>query len=200
MITKLPPGQSGQRVVARQAALALAAAATLLLLAACAGQPSATAQMHSAGAHRQLMQAGHPGSGHPVVVATQVPADPQASATPQPSATAAPVPAAQYTGPNFATPQAAMLFLAQAFNRHDNVALHAVTTPDAYKDLQTMRAGAINLRLLHCVVDGTAGDYTCYFRHDYPPRLHQSGHGEMQVIAAPAKNPGWYMYTLVDCG
>src|SRR5215471_11796281 len=134
MTTKLPPGQSGQRVVARQVALALAAAATLLLLAACAGQPSATAQMNSAGAHRQLMQAGHPGSGHPVVVATHVPADPQASATPQPSATAAPVPAAQYTGPNFATPQAAMRFLARAFNRHDNVALHAVTTPDAYKD------------------------------------------------------------------
>jgi len=30
--------------------------------------------------------------------------------------------------------------------------------------------------------------------------MHDSGYGESDFIAAPATNPGWYMYLFEDCG
>jgi hypothetical protein len=43
------------------------------------------------------------------------------------------------------------------------------------------------------------GDFTCYFRHDFPASEHKTGHGQAVFIAAPALNPGWYVYQFQSC-
>ncbi len=93
-----------------------------------------------------------------------------------------------------------MTYLAAAYNSDNAAALHAVTTPDSYADLTQMRSEAVNLQLQYCTADANRGDSYCYFSHDYPASLHQSGHGASTMLIAPADNPDWYMYTLVDCG
>jgi hypothetical protein len=102
-------------------------------------------------------------------------------------------------GPHFGTPQAAMTYLAAAYNRYDVAALHHVTTPSSFKELMAMRSEAVNLQLKSCTPTGH-GDYSCVFRHRYPKRMHNSGYGASEMIAAPARNPGWYMYALAGCG
>jgi hypothetical protein len=93
-----------------------------------------------------------------------------------------------------------MIYLASAYNRNDATALRAVTTPKSYRELTQMRSEAVNLRLQSCRLDRGHGDYICSFRHDYPASLHQSGHGASQMLIAPALNPGWYLYGVLDCG
>jgi hypothetical protein len=93
-----------------------------------------------------------------------------------------------------------MTYLVAAFNSDDAAALHAVTTPSAYEELTQMRSEAVNLQLQYCTADANRGDYYCYFSHDYPASLHQTGHGASTILVAPAVNPGWYMYSLVECG
>jgi len=93
-----------------------------------------------------------------------------------------------------------MIYLAKAYNRHDVTALHAVTTPQSYRELMQMRSEAVNLELQQCRLDRGRGDYFCDFRHDYPASLHQSGHGGSQMLIAPAQNPGWYLYGILGCG
>jgi hypothetical protein len=102
-------------------------------------------------------------------------------------------------GPYFATPQAAMRYLAAAWNRHDKVALWHVTTPDGRDALEEMRSEAVNLRLRNCTKN-PAGDYTCVFDHDYPLSMHKLGHGTATFVAGPAREHGWYMTVFVGCG
>lgn len=147
---------------------------------------------------------GHAAAGHrssarpdgPIVSAAAA-----GSATP---ATTTPVPAATtlgYSGPHFSTPQAAMTYLTAAYNAEDGAELHAVTTPQAFSQLTAMLSGAVDLQLQSCVPSGSGrGDYVCTFRHDYPASMHNSGHGSARILVAPALNPGWYMYKLLDCG
>lgn len=59
-----------------------------------------------------------------------------------------------------------------------------------------MRGEAVNLRLKSCQATGR-GDYSCTFIHRYPD---QAGHGSSVMVAAPALNPGWYLYQILDCG
>jgi hypothetical protein len=106
-----------------------------------------------------------------------------------------------YGGPHFDTPAAAMAYLTAAYNHYDPAQVHAVTTSQAFSQITAMRSEAVDLQLQSCVASGSGrGDYVCTFRHDYPVSLHKSGHGSSQVLVAPAANPGWYMYTLLDCG
>ena len=93
-----------------------------------------------------------------------------------------------------------MMYLARAYNGHDITALHAVTTPQSYRELMQMQSEAVKLQLRYCTPDRGHGDYICYFRHDYPASLHQSGRGTSQMLIAPALNPGWYLYGILDCG
>lgn len=102
-------------------------------------------------------------------------------------------------GPYFATPQAAMRYLAAAWNRHDKVALWHVTTPDGRNKLEAMRSEAVNLRFRACTKN-PAGDYTCEFDHDYPAAMHKRGHGTATFIAGPAREHGWYMTYFEGCG
>jgi hypothetical protein len=92
-----------------------------------------------------------------------------------------------------------MRYLAAAWNRDDKVALCHVTTAAARGQLNGMHGEAVNLRLNHCS-RMPAGDYECFFDHDYPAKLHKKGHGEAQFLAGPAKTPGWYMTVFEGCG
>jgi hypothetical protein len=133
----------------------------------------------------------------PSMPATPAPptvAMPPPSIAPTPRPTTQPVPRV-----HFNSPQGAMRYLAAAYNRDDLPALKKVTNASARSALLDMRQEATNLALTSCS-RRDSGDYVCEFRHDYPSRLHRSGHGQATFIAAPADKPGWYMTVLLDCG
>ncbi len=96
----------------------------------------------------------------------------------------------------FRTPQAAMRYLARAYNAHDDVRLRHVTTADARHELDEMRAFATDLRLAHCDLN-YGGDYTCTFSHGYRTK---KGRGEATLTVAPARRPGWYATVVEGCG
>jgi hypothetical protein len=100
--------------------------------------------------------------------------------------------------PHFTTPQAAMRYLTTAWNRNDYVALCHVTTADARGQLNGMHTEAINLRLNHCTRQ-PAGDYQCYFDHDFPASRHKTGLGHSNFLVGPARTPGWYMTYFESC-
>jgi hypothetical protein len=104
------------------------------------------------------------------------------------------------SGVHFATPEAAMRYLAGAYNRNDLAALMHVTTPAARHNLLAMRANASDLRLVGCTANSGRGDYLCGFTHGYPAATHQASRGQAHFTAAPADRPGWYMTVLNDCG
>ena len=176
---------------ARRLPLAAAALAVMLAAAGCGGR--ATNPTVSA-----------PTAIVPPVATTpaaRAPADgPPAPALTLPSSTTstqtAPRPA---SGLHFVTPQAAMRYLAAAYNRNDTPALKKVTNASARAALIAMRQEATNLQLTSCS-RRAAGDYTCEFRHGYPEGLHRSGRGHATFLAAPADKPSWYMTVLIDCG
>ena len=100
---------------------------------------------------------------------------------------------------HFATPQAAMQYLASAYNRNDLAALKHVTTPEARNNLLFMRPNADNLQLVGCTVNAGRGDYRCGFTHGFPAATHHAGTGHAHFTAAPADKVGWYMTVLNDC-
>jgi hypothetical protein len=128
------------------------------------------------------------------------PTDPNVSADPishrRPTATSTPTAPRQL---HFATPEAAMRYLAAAYNRNDLAALKHVTTPEARNNLLFMRPNADNLRLVGCTVNAGRGDYLCGFTHGFPAATHLAGIGHAHFTAAPADKVGWYMTVLNDC-
>ena len=123
----------------------------------------------------------------------QVLAEPAAAPT-------APAPAEVASSPHFATPQAAMTYLASAWNRNDLVELGHVTNPAARAALADMRRDVTNLRLNHCTAR-PVGDYICYFDHDFLPGTATSpgAIGQAVFLAGPAATPGWYMTVFETC-
>jgi hypothetical protein len=101
--------------------------------------------------------------------------------------------------PHFDTPEAAMTYLASAWNRDDLTELCQVTNPNARLLLLDMHREALNLRLAHCDKVGV-GEYTCLFDHDYPKRLHKKGVGHAILDVAAADVPGWFMTVYEGCG
>lgn len=94
-----------------------------------------------------------------------------------------------------------MAYLATAWNNHDLVSLKHVTDPSARDQLDEMHKEATNLRLDHCTRN-PAGDYRCFFQHDYPAG-HGSVHdgpGQAAFLVGPADTPGWYMTVFDYCG
>jgi hypothetical protein len=182
----------------------LAGAAGLMVLAsACAGpsqhagaavaRPRHTAVVAVAASRRAVA----PAASRPAAGAGQRVHAPAAS-RPGPAAAAVPgAPAAGYAGPHFTTPQAAMTYLAHAYNRDDTAALHAVTDPQAFTALMSMRSSDTGLRLRSCT-QNPHGDYTCSFRYGHPAGRPGPRHGTTMIIAAPARNPGWYMYRFIE--
>jgi hypothetical protein len=101
--------------------------------------------------------------------------------------------------PYFTTPEAAMTYLASAWNRDDLGDLCQVTNPNARLLLLGMHREAVNLRLAHC--DRVeVGRYVCVFKHDYPRRMHKKGTGKAFLDVASADIPGWYMTVYEGCG
>lgn len=100
---------------------------------------------------------------------------------------------------HFGTPQAAMTYLATAWNRNDLAALCQVTNPNSRMLLNDMHQEALNLRLKKCErMD--VGLYACTFTHDYPKHMHAKGTGRTWLEVAAADNPGWYLLDYVGCG
>lgn len=116
--------------------------------------------------------------------------------TPRATPRTSPAPRGLY----FTTPQAAMRYLARAYNRNDLVSLGHVTTPMARANLLAMRHTAVNLQLVGCALNAERGDYLCSFTHDFPAAMHQASTGHAHFTAAPADKFGWYMTILNDCG
>ncbi len=181
----------------------LAAVASLALMLAAAGcggraNPAASGPI-------SLPRAGTTTPAAPAAPGAPAPAVGPATHAPTPAArssraaTATPPGAGPVPGVHFTTPQAAMRYLAAAYNRNDTPALRKVTNPVARAALIAMRQEATNLRLNGCS-RRAVGDYLCRFRHDYPQHLHRPGHGQATFLAAPAAKPGWYMTVLIDCG
>jgi len=103
--------------------------------------------------------------------------------------------------PHFDTPEAAMTYLAEAWNADDLVSLKHVTNPAARDELDAMHSEATNLRLDRCELNEGVGDYTCYFDHDYPASHESAGEqGQAVFLAGPADKPGWYMTVFESCG
>jgi hypothetical protein len=107
--------------------------------------------------------------------------------------------------PYFSTPQAAMRYLATAWNTDNLTDLKHVTDPGARSQLLGMKRQAVNLRLRSCEKrEGGNGDYLCDFTHDYPswvPAADREGaHGSAEFIAAPSAGVGWYMTLYIGCG
>src|SRR5580698_6065666 len=104
------------------------------------------------------------------------------------------------TPPHFKTPQAAMVYLAAAWNENNVVDLDHVTNPAARDQLSAMHSMAVNLKLQSCTRN-PPGDYTCTFTHNYPPTYKggKSGHGHAVFLVGPALTPGWYMTVYESC-
>src|SRR4051794_35545422 len=102
------------------------------------------------------------------VTTVAAPATPSAVASPTPSPspvpTASPIPPKD-AGPHFETPEAAMRYLATAWNRMDMPALKHVTDPQARQLLIDMYREAADLKLDHCSPRKAFGDFECYFTH-----------------------------------
>ena len=180
---------SGRDPALRRLAAAAVAAFTLALGTACASTaPSAHVAVAASPRSPAAAQRPATGTSHAARTPAAAPAPPASQ----------PALASGYAGPHFDTPQAAMTYLAAAYNSDDITALHHVTEPRAFSRLMRMRSDAVNLRLESCTAN-PRGDYTCYFRHDFPASEHKPGHGEAVFISAPALNPGWYMYQFQSC-
>jgi hypothetical protein len=133
-------------------------------------------------------------------VAAQPSPSPSVSPSPSPSPAASPVPPKQ-PGPHFATPEAAMRYLATAWNRMDMTALKHVTDPNARRLLIDMYREAAALKLDHCTARKGLGDFECFFTHGFPKGYKsKSPVGTAEFTVGPADRPGWYMTVFVDCG
>jgi hypothetical protein len=104
------------------------------------------------------------------------------------------------TPPHFDSPQAAMVYLAAAFNERNVVDLDHVTNPSARAQLDAMHSMAVDLKLAYCT-RRPEGDYQCTFNHEYPPTDKTRGPdpGHAVFLVGPAATPGWYMTVYESC-
>jgi hypothetical protein len=109
--------------------------------------------------------------------------------------------------PHFATPDAAMVYLAAAWNSANVQEVDYVTDPAGRQQMDSMAAQMVHLQFNHCSRN-PAGDFTCYFTHDiaesnssttYPNPMNYAP-GEAVFTVAPATTPGWYLTEVIHCG
>jgi len=109
--------------------------------------------------------------------------------------------------PHFGSPDAAMDYLATAWNSDNVQEIDYVTDPAGRAQLDSMATLMVNLQLESCT-ENPAGDYTCYFTHDITPSTSPTTYpnpggyppGEAVFTVAPADGPGWYLTEVVHCG
>lgn len=112
--------------------------------------------------------------------------------------------------PHFDTPEAAMRYLAAAWNAMDIVKVKHVTTESARAALEVMRHEATDLVLKSCTYRPGGGDYSCTFTHGFPAgyRGHDASAsyaqtdepGTATLDVGPADRSGWYATYIVECG
>ncbi len=90
-----------------------------------------------------------------------------------------------------------MTYLADAYNSDNTTAMHTVTDAPAFTSLQAMRLSDVHLQLVSCT-PRQQGDYVCTVQYNGPDSSSQSGDHAAMLIAAPALNPGWYMYRFIS--
>jgi hypothetical protein len=192
------PGRRASRLPASRLLSLLAGAGGVILLASACGTGPAH-QASAAGAPaRPAAGVGVPARVVPASVAGRSSPGPAATQPAPPvSPPATGITVAQYTGPHFSTPRAAMTFLADAYNSGDTTALHALTDSQAFNALQTMRSTYHDLRLTSCT-PRKQGDYVCSFRYDPSGHHSTAARATTMFIAAPAVNPGWYLYQFLE--
>jgi hypothetical protein len=109
--------------------------------------------------------------------------------------------------PHFSSPNAAMAYLANAWNTGNVQEIDYVTDPAGRDQMNSMAAQMVNLKFKSCT-ENPAGDYTCYFMHDIAPNVtgttypNPGGYppGEAVFTVAPAATPGWYLTEVEHCG
>lgn len=110
--------------------------------------------------------------------------------------------------PHFDTPEAAMSYLASAWNSNDVREIDYVTDPAGRAQMDSMASLMVNLQFKSCTENPAVGDYTCYFTHDiarsststtYPNPMNYPP-GEAVFTVAPAEAPGWYLTEVLHCG
>jgi hypothetical protein len=109
--------------------------------------------------------------------------------------------------PHFGSPDAAMDYLATAWNSDNVQEIDYVTDPAGRQQLDSMATLMVNLQFKSCT-ENPAGDYTCYFTHDITPSTSPTTYpnpggyppGEAVFTVAPADAPGWYLTEVVHCG
>ena len=109
--------------------------------------------------------------------------------------------------PHFASPDAAMAYLAHAWNSGNVQEVDYVTDPAGRDQMNSMAAQMVNLQFKSCTAN-PAGDYTCYFMHDIAPTVSGTTYpnpnnyppGEAVFTVAPASTPGWYLTEVEHCG
>ena len=123
-------------------------------------------------------------------------------ATPSPTMTPRPSPTPPVASAvHFNTPEAAMRYLASAWNRNDLVQLKHVTDPNARAELDLMHEEAANLKFDHCTFTKARGDFECFFTHGFPKGYKSKGPvGTAEFTVSPATKPGWYMTYFIACG
>jgi hypothetical protein len=140
----------------------------------------------------------------PTSTSASTPTTPTPVSTPTATPTSTPVttPTAKPTPPPplFATPEAAMAYMARAFDERDIAALKKVTTPQSRQELFDMWPGQVHLRLSRCEKDGDSYAYVCFFPHDPPKGMDPTAVPEAVMVVEPAARPGWYMSELSECG
>jgi hypothetical protein len=179
-------------------------AAIGVTLAAIAGAAGFLVVHHDRASGPALVTAG--------ATATTLPAVPPPVTTPPvttPPVTSAPLttppapPTTTVGSPHFGTPQAAMSYLAAAWNTGNTVDLDYVSNPAGRAALQAMHDEAVDLSLDHCS-ERPEGDYLCYFDHGYlpstPAAWRSSPPRPMVVLVGPAEAPGWYLTVFESCG
>ena len=141
----------------------------------------------------------------PAVVTQAVEADPVPKAVPRTVVAPTPEPVTTFWEPSpvptFRTPEAAMVYLASAWNRGDMTELKHVTDPAAREQLWNMHREATDLALQKCE-RRDVGDYECTFTHDYPVGYSgdRMAQGKAWVLVGPARRSGWYMTVYEGCG
>ena len=123
-------------------------------------------------------------------------------ATPSPTMTPRPSPTPPVASAvHFNTPEAAMRYLASAWNRNDLVQLKHVTDPNARAELDLMHEEAANLKFDHCTLTKARGDYQCFFPHGFPKGHTRKGPiGTAELTVGPATNPCRYLTYLIPPG
>lgn len=109
--------------------------------------------------------------------------------------------------PRFDTPEAAMIYLADAWDANNIQEIDYVTDPAGRRQMDSMATLMVNLQFKSCTRN-PAGDYTCFFSHDITPSSSPTTYpnpagypaGEAVFTVAPAAASGWYLTNVLHCG